>query len=181
MWCWCTFVVCQWFLKTRNTGGLEKTKQNIVFFPNCFISKKYRVSQKKIVFRNLVLFWLAGVWAFKIWVILGSKNIHAITRCLALVPNVSTLVCTPLSLYTPLNGHLIRGFAIFLKTILFWDTLYLFTCYNYLRTHLYSTSFKDNTDWCDKSWFTNMWGRYIRIWTIGKTSKMDQEDSKRSL
>ena len=83
----------------------------------------YRVSQKKIVFRNLVLFWLAGVWAFKIWVILGSKNIHAITRCLALVPNVSTLVCTPLSLYTPLNGHLIRGFAIFLKTISFWDTL----------------------------------------------------------
>ena len=79
---------------------------------------------KRIVFRNVVLFWLAGAWAFKIWVILGSKNIHAITRCLALVPNVPTLVCTPLSLYTSLNGHLIRGFAIFLKTILFWDTLY---------------------------------------------------------
>ena len=55
----------------------------------------------------------------KIWVILGSKNIHIITRCLALVPNVSTLVCTPLSLYTPLNGYLIKGFAIFLKTIFF--------------------------------------------------------------
>ena len=86
-------------------------------------SGNYRVSHKKIVFRNVVLFLVAGVWVFKIWVILGSKNIHAITRCLELVPNVSTLVCTPLSLYTPLNGHLIRGFAIFLKTILFWDTL----------------------------------------------------------
>ena len=86
-------------------------------------SQKYRVSHKKIVFRNGVLFLVAGAWVFKIWIILGSKNIHAITRCLELVPNVSTLVCTPLSLYTPLNGHLIRGFAIFLKTIFFWDTL----------------------------------------------------------
>ena len=37
--------------------------------------------------------------------------------------NVSTLGCTPLSLYKPQKGHLIRGFAIFLKMILFWDTL----------------------------------------------------------
>ena len=34
------------------------------------------------------------------WVVFGSKHIHAITRCQALVPNVSTLVCTPLSLHT---------------------------------------------------------------------------------
>ena len=30
----------------------------------------------------------------------------------------------PLLPFTPLNGHLIKGFAIFLKTIFFWDTLY---------------------------------------------------------
>ena len=67
---------------------------------------------KKIVFRKVV-----------IWVMLGSKNINVIIRCLALVPNVCRLVCTSLFLCTPLNGHLIRGFDIFLKTILFWDTL----------------------------------------------------------
>ena len=115
---------------------MEKVQVNFKFSFN--LQYIYRVTQKKIVFRNLVLFWLAGVWAFKIWVILGSKNIHAITRCLALVPNVSTLVCTPLSLYTPLNGHLIRGFAIFLKTILFWDTLYIEGNFsNLLSNHSY--------------------------------------------
>ena len=31
-----------------------------------------------------------------------------------------------LSPYTPLNGHMIKGYAIFLKPIFFWDTLYLF-------------------------------------------------------
>ena len=32
---------------------------------------------------------------------------------------------TPLSHFTPLNGHLIKGFAIFLKTIFVWDAQYL--------------------------------------------------------
>ena len=40
---------------------------------------------------------LRGVWAVKIWVFLGAEQIYTITRCLAQVTNVSTLVWVPIS------------------------------------------------------------------------------------
>ena len=52
----------------------------------------YRVSKIKILFRNVAVFLLRGVLAVKIWVFWGTEHIHAITRCLAHVPNVSSLV-----------------------------------------------------------------------------------------
>ena len=96
-------------------------RQNIEIM---YIIILYRVSQKDIVFRNVVLFWLAGVWVFKTWVILGSKNIHAITRCLALPPMCLHLSAPPCPFTHLWIGIMIRAFAIFLKTISFWDTMY---------------------------------------------------------
>ena len=52
----------------------------------------YRVSQIKILFRNVAVFLLRGVLAVKIWVFWGAEPTYAISRCLAHVPNVSTLV-----------------------------------------------------------------------------------------
>ena len=73
----------------------------------------YRVSQNKIVFRNIAEFSLRGVWAVKIWVFWGAEHIYVITMypmCLHL--------CEPQFLhFTHLNSHLIKGFAILLKTI----------------------------------------------------------------
>ena len=44
---------------------------------------------KKVLFRNVAVFLLRGVQAVKIfW---DAEHIYAITRCLAHVPNVSTL------------------------------------------------------------------------------------------
>ena len=125
-WSWLNYISSVWILIQLSYVKAYDVDLRIMsngngFLPRC--SSFVQGIPKRIVFRNVVLFWLAGGWAFKMWVILGSKNIYAITRCLALVPNVSRLVCTPLYLYTPLNEHLIRGFAIFLKTIFFWDTL----------------------------------------------------------
>ena len=62
-----------------------------------FLFYIYRVSQNDIVFRNIAEFLLRGVWAVKIWLFLGAEHIYAITRCLAHVPNVSTLVWTHIS------------------------------------------------------------------------------------
>ena len=61
----------------------------------------YRVSKIKILFRNVAVFLLRGVLAVKIWVFWGAEHIYAITRCLAHVPNLSSLVLTPnFPLYT---------------------------------------------------------------------------------
>ena len=71
--------------------------------------------KKYIVFRNVAVFLLRGVRAVKIWVFCGAEHIYAITRCLVNVPNVSTLVWTPISpLYTS-EWPLIKSFAIFLR------------------------------------------------------------------
>ena len=56
----------------------------------------YKVS-KKILFRNVAEFLLRGVWAIKMWAFWGVEHIYAISRCLVHVPNVSTLVWTPIS------------------------------------------------------------------------------------
>ena len=63
------------------------------------------------------------VQAEKIRVIRGPEHIYAMPRCLAQAPQF-VFTWTPfLSPYTPLNGHMIKGYAIFLKPIFFWDTL----------------------------------------------------------
>ena len=73
-----------WFTM-KSTILLNRTEAKFILF-GCIATLGLTLSliqgvPKKNVFRNVVLFWLAGVWTFKIWVLLGSKNIHAITRC----------------------------------------------------------------------------------------------------
>ena len=85
---------------------------------------------KKVLFRNVAVLLLRGVWAIKIWVFLGAEHIYTITRCLAHVTNVSTLVWAPISpLYTS-EWPFDQKFCYFPKEDFFWDTLYIVRVYS---------------------------------------------------
>ena len=64
--------------------------------------KNYRVSQKKIGFRNVVLCSLKGVLTVKIRVFWGAEHTYAMTRCLAHVSNFSSLEWSPIYLLSHL-------------------------------------------------------------------------------
>ena len=81
--------------------------------------ENYRVSQKDIVFRNVADFLLRGIWAVKIWVFWGAEHIYAINRCLAHVPNLATLVWTPISTLCTSEWPFNQRFCHFSKDDLF--------------------------------------------------------------
>ena len=58
-----------------------------LIFESYFI---YRVSQKKIGFRNIAQFLLRGVLAEKVRVSMGAEHTYAMTRCISHIPNLSS-------------------------------------------------------------------------------------------
>ena len=80
----------------------------------------YRVSQKKVLFRNVAVLLLRGVWAVKIWVFLGAEHIYTITRCLAHVTNVSTLMWVPISPIYTFEWLFDQKFCYYPKEDFFW-------------------------------------------------------------
>ena len=61
----------------------------------------YRVSPKKVLFRNSAVFLFKGVWAVKLWVFWGAEHIYAITWCL--VSGVIYPMCLHYPHFSPLN------------------------------------------------------------------------------
>ena len=64
----------------------------------------YRVSQKRIGFRNVAEFSLWGLSAVKMRVFFGAEHIYTMTRRF-----VFTFANPHLSPYIPLNGHIVKG------------------------------------------------------------------------
>ena len=79
----------------------------------------YRLSQKKIGFRNVAKFSLWGLSAVKIRVFWGAEYIYTLTRCLAHVPDLSSLLRTPIYLLTYLWMAIWSKVCHFLKPIFF--------------------------------------------------------------
>ena len=114
-------------LKRSNDLHLRKSsKVAEIYFHQDLLKSEFILKQKKVLFMNVGVLLLRGVWAVKIWAFLGAEHIYTITRCLAHVTNVSTLVRAPISpLYTS-ERPFDQKFCYFPKEDFFWDTLYYF-------------------------------------------------------
>ena len=94
------------------------------------------MSQKKILFGNVAVFLLRGVWAVKIWKFWGAEHIYALTWWLAHIP-----YWTPFfPLYT---SEWLFDPSYFPREYFFWDwdTLYVFWCFATLAELLIFSSF----------------------------------------